>query len=341
MKTVKLATIASVCLIAFPAFSAPIRNSKKTVGIAYNTMHRQDWTQFTVRPLLAKQLGYESCSYNSNDPRVILQHGKWLADAGVDYALMDWSNDIDYIYGETKNSPEIDMIEQSVPLIFDLWRSIPKSPQIAIMLGAPDKPEAFTDGRMKRKADQVYNQFLAHKTYRKQYFHLQGKPLLVIYTGTPNPFPNGLPKFVDNRFTIRYITGFITEQPSIKDGLLSRYGYWSWEDRGNQTYTMVDGVPEFCVVTAAQREQEENPPYKYIPAVGRNGGETFKASWKRARELNVSTVLVVAWNEFFSWECQGKVELNKDIEPTEEFGDQYLKMLKDEISGFKGASVRP
>lgn len=317
------------------ARSSEQKSVKKTVGIAYNTQHRKDWNQFAVQPLLAKQLGYPSKSYNTDDPRVIRQHGEWLADAGVDYALMDWSNNIDYDPAAEMKREDFRMIEESVPAILDIWKTIPGAPQFAILLGAPSDPDAFSDGRLQRKVDQVHQQFLANPAYGKQYFHLDGKPLLVIYAGTPCHFPNGLPCFADGRFTIRFLTGFITEQPNLRDGLLSKYGYWSWEDRGDQTYTVVDGKPEFCVVTAAQREQGKQGERDYVPATPRNNGVTFKARWERACKLGVSTVLVVAWNEFYTWECQEQADLNKDIEPTVDGGDFYLHLMKMEIEKFK------
>ena len=61
----------------------------------------------------------------------------------------------------------------------------------------------------------------------------------MIYTGTPSRFTIGVPGIVDDRFTFRYLTGFITEQPNLRDGFTSKFGYWSWEDRGKQTYTLV------------------------------------------------------------------------------------------------------
>ena len=44
--------------------------------------------------------------------------------------------------------------------------------------------------------------------------------------------------------------------------------------------------------------------------------------------------MVVAWNEFSL--RQGKsAELSKDIEPSKEHGDKYVKLLKEEIANFK------
>jgi len=216
--------------------------------------------------------------------------------------------------------------------MFEEWKSIENAPKIAIMLGCPDETGAFSDGRMKAKFDQVYNQFIANAQYKDQYYTYLGKPLVIIYVGTPSPFTTDVPQFKDSRFTIRYMTGFVTQQPKLINGKKqSIYGYWSWEDRGDQTYSLYYGKPEACTVSAASREQSGPDS---IAAAGRNDGETFKARWDRARSLNVSTVLVVSWNEWVTGE-QPSVEVSKDLEPSVEYGHKYLDLLKAEIKAFK------
>jgi hypothetical protein len=224
------------------------------------------------------------------------------------------------------------MIEESVPLIFDEWKPIENAPKIAIMLGCPGNIAAFQDGRMQAKVDQVYEQFVGNDNYKDQYYHYLGKPLIIVYVGTPSPFQNGVPDYQDERFTIRYMTGFVTQQGNlINSNMQSIYGFWSWEDRGDQTYTLLNGKPEACTISAASREQSGT---NFIAASGRNNGETFSYRWTRARSLDVSTVLVVSWNEWVKGE-QPSVEVSKDLEPSCELGRTYLELLKSEIEEFK------
>ncbi len=300
--------------------------SSKIVGLAYTTWHRPG--QWTKNSWGTPELGF----YSSNDTTVIKQHGKWLADAGVDFVFIDWSNDLGYVPGVTTNRPDFDMIENSIPIIFKEWAKITNAPKIAIMLGCPDHSDAFSNGLMQRKIDQVYTQYIADKTYSDQYFKYKGKPLLIIYVGTPSPFTSGIPDFQDTRFTIRYMTGFITEQPNLIAGnnLLSQYGYWSWEDRGNQTYTVFNGLPEACTITAASRADAVNN----IAAIGRENGQTFEKRWTRALNLDVKVAVVVSWNEWSLGE-QPSAEISKDLEPSVEFGHKYLDLLKTEITNFK------
>ena len=157
-----------------------------------------------------------------------------------------------------------------------------------------------------------------------------GKPLLVIYVNTPSPFQEGTPTWDDPRFTVRWMTGYVTQQPALRtDDLVSKFGYWSWEDRGTQTFTVHDGVPESMVVVASYR-----PDGTKIPAGPRDGGTTFLKQWSRARQVGPRIVTVVSWNEWSRGE-QPSAEVSKDIEPSKEFGDAYLKMLAEQIRLFK------
>ena len=44
--------------------------------------------------------------------------------------------------------------------------------------------------------------------------------------------------------------------------------------------------------------------------------------------------MVVSWNEWTTGE-QPSAEVSKDLEPSNEWGDQYLQLLKEEIRKFK------
>jgi hypothetical protein len=157
-----------------------------------------------------------------------------------------------------------------------------------------------------------------------------GKPLLVIYVNTPSPYQQGVPKWDDPRFTVRWMTGYVTQQPALRteDGI-SKFGYWSWEDRGAQTFTVHDGHPESMVVVASYRKDGTK-----IPAGERNNGKTFLQQWARARKIGPRIVTVVSWNEWSRGE-QPSPQVSKDIEPSKEFGRQYLDLLKQQIHLFK------
>lgn len=304
----------------------PIPPKERLVGIAYSTWHQnRNWTHVWGTP----ELGF----YRSDDTSVIRRHAQWLSDAGVDFIWIDWSNDLHYSYNPATPRPDFDMIEDSTFEIFNQYSHMrakgEKTPKISIFIGNPDDPSAISDGKLQRKADQVWDQFESNPVYRPLIQHYLGKPLLVVYVNTPSPYQNGVPTWNDPRFTVRYMTGFITQQPNLRtDDLVSKFGYWSWEDRGPQTYSVYNEQPESMTIVAAWR----NDPA--APSPGRKNGETFHKEWDRARRVGPKFALVVSWNEWTNGE-QPSADVSKDIEPSREFGHKYLDQLKAEITAFK------
>ena len=306
----------------------PVPPGERLVGLAYTTWHRDlPWHDVWGTP----ELGY----YRSDDRAVTRRHADWLAGAGVDFVFVDWSNDVDYFPAVTKNRPDFAMIEGATGAMFEEWSKLERHPRIAIMLGTAGAPPAATDGRLQRKADQVWDTFAANPRYRPLLQEYLGRPLLIVYANTPTPYGADLP-WNDERFTVRWMTGYVTEQGDLRTpDLVSKYGYWSWEDRGPQTFTVHDGRPEAMVVTASWRAQgEPGDPY-YIASAGRRAGATFHAAWERARAVGPRFALVVSWNEWVRGE-QPTTENSKDLEPSKELGRRYLDLLTEEIARFKG-----
>ena len=303
-------------------------DDERYVGIAYTTWHRPGhWGDVWGTP----EVGH----YNADDRAVIRQHAQWLADAGVDFIWIDWSNNVNFFPGETLNRPDFEMIEGATQAIFEEYADLEEHPKISIFLGVTLAPEAVEDGRLQRKADQVYDMYVANPRFRPLMQDYLGKPLLVVYVNTPSPWQEGTPDWDDPRFTVRWMTGYVTNQPNLRtDDLISKYGYWSWEDRGAQTYTLHEGEPESMVVVAACRPQFEPGDPNYIPALGRRDGATFREQWARARKIGPRFVTVVSWNEWVRGE-QFSPEVSKDIEPSVEFGHFYLDLLQEEIARFK------
>lgn len=319
--------IRAIVIVAFfltGSFSTAFAANGHLVGLAYNTIQK-NWGEAWGTPTLGR--------YSADDKKVIEQHARWISDAGVDFIFLGWSNDLPYLPG-CHCRPDMERLEEATYTLFDTWKDLARHPKIAIMIGFPfrDQRTAAVDGRLQRKADQVYQDFIANKERAPLYEFYEGKPLLIVYTGTPTPYPRGLPPWNDPRFTVRYMTGFVTEQPDLLGpDRVSKFGYWSWEDRGPQTYTIENGKPEVMTVTAAWREAKRG----HVPARSRMGGATFIDEWARAREKGVKLALVVSWNEWTKAE-QINAEAGKDLEPSDEFGDFYLKLLKAQIAEFKG-----
>lgn len=316
----------------------PTPPAERKVGIAYGLwMDKGQWKGDNCwgSPLLGK--------YDSRDREVIRKHAEWLSDAGVDFVWLDWSNNVNYDPSKPWKGGRQDLIEEATGILFDEYAKLEKRPKISIFLGISCHPPEFqnkavSDGRLQKKADQIYEMYVNNPKYRDLIQEYDGKPLLVVYTNTPTAWRTGLPPWDDERFTVRWMTGYVSEQKSLLNNdreRISKYGYWSWEDRGQQTYTVQNGRAEAMVICASTREQKGRDGWNHIPAKERRNGETFKEQWAYADKIGPKFAMVVSWNEWIRGE-QPSPEVSKDIEPSKEFGDFYLKLMKDEIAKFKG-----
>ena len=300
----------------------PTSASERVVGLAYTTWFGSaDWHNVWGTP----QLG----CYRSDDRKVIRKHAEWIADAGVDFIFVDWSNNVDYTPGQPKHA-HLGPIEDATVVLFDEFASLERRPRIVIMLGTAGAPPAALDGRLQRKADQVWKTFAENPRFRPLLQEYLGKPLLIVYANTPSPYGTKLP-WNDPRFTVRWMTGYVTQQPNLRTrDLISHAGYWSWEDRGAQTFAVHGGRPEAMTVVPCWRG--EGPGGLKSP--GRRDGATFREQWARARQIGPKFALVVSWNEWVRGE-QPSPEISKDIEPSREHGRFYLDLLKEQIKLFK------
>lgn len=331
-------TSAASFLAAFTlcAQNTPLKKElpqNRRVGIAYSMWCNISWwNNVWDTP--------EAGIYDSRDRRVIRRHAAQLSDAGVDFIWIDWSNNITYDRDSLwTGRGHLDRVEDATYILFDEYRKMEDKgiphPLVSIFIGTSGCPEGLADGRLQRKADQVWDSFAGNPKYSSLMEYYDGKPLLVVYVDTPTPWPNGLPDWNDDRFTVRFMTGYVSEQDYLRTpDRVSKYGYWSWEDRGEQTYTVHNGMPESMVVTASQRAQYADGPYVDIPAKGRRNGETLREQFARARKIGVHYAMVVSWNEWVTSE-QPSVEISKDLEPSKQLGDFYLKLLKQEVARFK------
>ena len=310
--------------------------SERLVGVAYTTWFRADWKCGEGHTWDLPLLG----AYTSDNRDVIYQHGIWLRDAGVDFVFVDWSNDVSYDPATMRRQrADFRMIEEATEDLFDVWADIPGAPKICIFTGPghEQKPNSdpIGDGRMAAKNQQIYDTFIANERFRNMYFYYEGKPLLMCYAATPAFFQNNVSPYDDDRFTMRWVTGYVAQQGSLYDSetYVSKM-FWSWEERGAQPFTVLNGKPEAMTVVASSRKQSNPGENGYIPAAPRNNGETFRKQWERARLIGVKLALVVSWNEWTVGE-QPSADVSKDLEPSQLYGTFYLDLLREQIRLFK------
>lgn len=305
---------------------------ERLVALAYTTWHhaKRGWGEGTWDLPLWD-------GYRSDDEQIIRRHGEMLAKAGVDLVFVDWSNNTAYD-PETMHDVRFDfaVIEDATDLLFDIWATIPNAPKIALFAGpGHNGPESVISGEHDKKVEQIYRSYVENPARRDMYFYYRGKPLLLCYGATPNLY-GADPEWNDDRFTVRWVTGYVGQQSDLYDKETRKsHHFWSWEERGAQTFTVCDGTVEAVTVTAATRSQGVPGGNGYIPAEMRNNGTTFKKQFQRACDLGARIAILVSWNEWVKGE-QLSCEVSKDLEPSKVHGTFYYDLMCNQIKKFKG-----
>ncbi len=304
-----------------PALPTP--PALRGVGINYSLWHRSDqWPT-------GAQAGWGTPSigdYASNSPAVLATHAAWLASAGVDFIVIDWSNDLGMDIRLPGGPGTQRFIETATLALFQVWRTLAARPQVALMIGCPGDPAAISNGALTAKASEVHDLFAANPVYAGLLQTYLGKPLLLVYVNTPSPWAESLPPWSDPRFTVRFVTGFITQQQTLLGaGGLSRFGYWSWEDREVPTYAAAGGYAECMTVVAAWRG---------AGTPGRANGATYLGQWAHARAIGPRFVIAGTFNEWWISE-QIDVQHSKDVEPSRQLGWSSMTILQQQAALFK------
>lgn len=275
-------------------------------------------------------------NYFSDDRNMIAKHAELLRDAGVDFIFVDWTNNTTYDPATMREQlSDFRMIEEATDLLFEIWSGIEGAPKICIFAGPGHSGEQnVKNGKHQKKVDQIYSSYV--EKYPDMYFNYEGKPLLMCYGATPNQYGQK-PSWKDDRFTIRWVTGYVGQQDGLYNSKTkaSRNNWWSWEERGLQTYSVLDGRVECVTCTASSRSQGKEGDSGYIPAYERSNGLTLKKQFQRANDLGAGMVILVSWNEWTKGE-QPSPEISKDLEPSVIHGTFYYDLLCEQIKKFKG-----
>ena len=178
----------------------------RRVCIGYALWHRDNhWDTDPNKAWGTPEIGY----YRSDDPSVLARHANWLSGAEVDFVIIDWSNDLSMDIRRPGGPGVQRFIEESTVKLFNSWTKMSSAPRVALMIGNPGDPGAVNDGRLTAKANEVYELFVANKARAPLLETYLGKPLLLVYAMTPSPWGHSLPPWHDDRFTVRFITGFL------------------------------------------------------------------------------------------------------------------------------------
>lgn len=349
------------------------------VGICYSTWHDyaslyNTGTIYNVTEILAGSkvfgpyplyhywaqpaLGY----YSSSNTSVIRTHMTQLANAGVDFIILDNTNASSSIIDAQINSSTTEtywtsVMTSSAKAVLDTCVQMRseglKTPYIVFWNRNTDD-EAWTI------VGKVYSQFINKAEYKDLFVYLvndtSGKALpLVLGTGsttsTQGSSEANIPSLYNNMFTYRTMWGLQTVRQStdwsylLKDNNQPRRG--AYDSVSGKTF-----YEQMPVAPAMQQAYMSNGNTTYPNAIGRQNGATFHTQWQNAFNVRPKIVVLAWWNE---WVAQNygttssptftdnyNQEYSRDIEPMSGgHGAKYYNMMKQYIAAYKAHGTCP
>lgn len=263
--------------------------------------------------------------YRSDDPWVMRKHIQELADAGVDVLIFDGTNGFPYT----------DIYNLLFDTMADMRASGNVTPQVAFLANAS-------------AAQSVYDDLYAPGNHSDLWFRWEGKPLLMVTSGSIGDLSATLRNF----FTVKKTWGLQRLDENDEWSFLQHYP----QDVGHSSAAPSEN--EFMSVSIAQQETYMS----YPTAHGRSyhggaeppehlrddSGQNFAEQWERALSFDPRFIFVTGWNEWVAQrfeDDQGNSrfvdayskEFSRDIEPMKDgFSDTYYYQLVSFVRRHKG-----
>jgi len=265
-------------------------------------------------------LGY----YRSTDRSVIRTHMTQLAEAGIDFIIIDNTNAVpawknvkykDETTGQTRIYWDAMVKEPGIALMETLREMRDEGlevPRVAMWCGCP-----VDYGTV----DTIYSELFSDGRFDDLWVWWDGKPLFLV-TQLHGERED---------LTIRMMWG-------LKAQGVSEWSFLNYPNR--VAYDKNGEAEQVCVCVAVQQG------YMSQSGIGRRGGLTFWEQWKTAFAARPKVVSITWWNE---WAAQRFIvngesafvdnysqEYSRDIEPMEGgHGDTYYKWMKEYIAAYK------
>ena len=279
-------------------------------------------------------LGY----YLSDDKEVIRTHMTQIAEAGIDYIIIDNTNAQTAWKDEKKGGTNTNWsLYVTAPCtaildtILEMRAEGKKAPHVVFWSAAglcADKVD-----RDWTVVDATYDEFISQDKWKDCFVYWEGKPFMLL-TG----LPAGAPKA---DMTLKVQWGLIDN---------SIPGRWSFLDKENKPMYDADGfVEQTCVCAAAQESYMSHTG----TAKGRNHGKTMYEQWVNAFEYRPKCITITWWNEWCAqllYDSNGvrrftdnyNEEYSRDIEPMEGgHGDMYYQWTKQYVAAYKNLEKCP
>jgi hypothetical protein len=300
--------------------TAQAASDRPVMAFYYPWYEMSDWSY-------ARMSDVASPKYSGGDETTLLRHIQQVDDAGVDALICTW-------YGPTEERLN-KRCRQLLQLVEQSGRGI----KVAII---PDQSAAF-DGGMRTvdglagALDVLRRDFFASPAY----FRFQGKPALYFFNppslGGVDAWRQLRDRADPNRDTYWFGGTDNFGYLDVYDALY--YFDITWESRPGAAMASYAGRLD----RYNQSHPGANKPFVATVMPGyddikvRNGhrrdranGDYYRGTWQTAIDRNASAVILTSFNEFFE---------GSHIEPSEQYGDLYLKLTKEQSDRYHSAQA--
>jgi hypothetical protein len=302
--------------------------STKEVGIFYWTWFPEAWGFGSWG---TPALGY----YDSKDYRIIDQHTEWLKSAGVDFVLIDWSNNCKP-YGDPENP---NFLEDGTKAFANRQAERRNNGQsflqFALMLGTCGDNNNLHNGAIYNKAQQVLDWFVSNSDISPVYWRYRTVPFLGLFAISSEQEAES---FNHPAFWTRVLGGGLSGRGLIDSSYGSRF--ITYEDRF-ESLPSYDNLYENEGYTSHTVQVGCRSPNGWDDCPNNNcrcrdNGNTFRDWWNVANSRNVDLVLVHSFNQWGGPGEEKNQECSTDIEPMQGGHDSiYLTYLQEGIASFK------
>jgi len=271
-------------------------------------------------------------AYDSHDPKVVDLHCRQAKEAGLTGFIVSWWRQADFH-------------DEGMPLMLDTARK--HGLKITVYYEAvPPRGNPAPQGAVD---DLLYimQKYASHPAWLK----VNGKPVIFVYGRAVNDLKLDGWEKVMNDFTAKYPGGavFIGDRISA-DAARIFDGIHTYNPTGLTKGKSVDEIrswakttfPEWVKTAGANRiscvtiipgyddsvQPSRKPPR---PITDRHNGDTYRVMWEEAIAANPDWVLITSWNEWHE---------GSEIEPSVEYGNQYLDITKQFARKFRSLKPR-
>ncbi|MFO7169737.1 MAG: hypothetical protein DIU80_017080 [Chloroflexota bacterium] len=319
-RTLVLACLAALVLAAVvhPA-PAQAASDRPVIAFYYPWYEPSDWSYSIMSDIAAP-------TYSGGDDNAMRRHIQQADDAGIDALVCAW-------FG-----PGEDRIDRRCRRLFELVEASGRDIKVAIMPEQAAWTSLNSVGALTEALAVVQRDMMS----RPSYFRFQGRPAVFWFNPGSLGGPGVWQQLRDRADAGREQFWFGgTDNFSYLDVYDALYYYdITWERApGAAMASYAARLNSYNQSRGAQRPfiATVMPGYNDLKVRGghardRQNGEYYRATWQTAIDRNADAVIITSFNEF---------KEGSHIEPSEQYGDLYLRLTKELSDRYRAAAAAP